>query len=148
LLQLTRLYERLARDAIEELDGARPNEPESIERNARQRELLTMLADGFARIAAALEALASDPNQPVLLGKAAEIVQEVSEQLAKWWNDNAQEAIGWAIKIPVFVASLPLLGWAGADMTYATIAMGAMVGGRDVATALANRRSGKSKRKK
>jgi hypothetical protein len=147
IMVMARAYERMARDGIKRLDNERPNQAEAIERNAREREMLSILAEGFAQIAAALEAFAKDPSQPVFLGRAQAAVNWVSEQLTLWLKANGQEAIGWAIKIPVFAASLPLLGWGGADMTYATIAMGAMLGGADVAVALAGRRK-KSKPKK
>jgi hypothetical protein len=81
----------------------------------------------------------------VLLGMSAEIIREVSDQLTAWWKANAKEAIDWLVRIPVFAASLPLLGWAGADMTVATTAVGAMVGSEKVVAALTRRTS---KRKK
>jgi hypothetical protein len=148
LLSLARVYERMARDGIDKLDSERPNDPERAEANSRQRDLLTILADGFARIAAALEAVTREPRQPLLLGKASEVVREFGEQLTAWWKKNATEAVDWAIRIPAFAGSLPLLAWAGADMTIATAAMGAMVGGEKVVAVLTRGRRGKPKKKK
>jgi hypothetical protein len=143
LCSFARSLERMARSEIERIDGERPNDPEQADSNRRQRELLTILADGFARIAAALEAVAEDPHEPALLGKAREIVTDVGEQITRWWKNNAAEAIDWAVRIPVVVASIPMLGWAGADMTVGTTIIGAIVGGEKVATALARRRKPK-----
>jgi hypothetical protein len=55
----------MARDEIERLEGA--NDPEIIEGNSGQIELLTILADGFAKITVALEAVSENPNEPVLV---------------------------------------------------------------------------------
>jgi hypothetical protein len=140
LLPLTRLYERLARDAIEDLDGAHPNEPEAIERNARQRELLSVLADGFAQIAAALEVFASDPSQPVLLGRAQVTVNSVAEQVTAWLKANAAEVTDWGMRLSIMAGAIATLGWAGANMAMATSMVGAMVGGDKVAKAIARRK--------
>ena len=141
LLPLARSLEQMAREEIEILEAARPNDPERAEANRRQRDLLTILADGFARIAAALEAVAHNPHQPLLLGKASKIVLEVGEQMTAWWSKNAAEAVDWAIRIPVVVASVPMLAWGGADMTIGTTIIGALVGGPKVAAAVARRKS-------
>jgi hypothetical protein len=133
----------MAREEIERLEGARPNDTERAETHRRQCDLLTILADGFARIAAALEAVAKEPHQPLLLGKASQIVQEVGEQLTAWWENNAAEAIDWAVRIPVVVASIPLLAWGGADMTVGTTMVGALVGGQKVVRALTRQRKSK-----
>jgi hypothetical protein len=143
LLSLARSLGRMAREEIERLEGARPNDTERAEINRRQCDLLTILADGFARIAAALEAVAEDPHQALLLGKASEIVQEVGEQLTAWWKSNAAEAIDWAVRIPVVVGSIPMLAWGGADMTVGTTMVGVLVGGQKVVKVLTRRRKSK-----
>jgi hypothetical protein len=133
----------MARDEIERLEGELPNDRERAESNRRQLDLLTVLFDGFARIAAALEAVAEDPHQPVLLGTAGEIFREVGEQITAWWKNNAAEAIDWAVRIPVIVASIPMLAWGGANMTVGTTVIGALVGGQKVVRALTRRRKSK-----
>ena len=45
--------EKMARDEIARLSGERPNDPYTIESNKKQSDLLSILADGFAKIAAA-----------------------------------------------------------------------------------------------
>lgn len=81
LAQLAISLEKLAREEIDRIDSERPNEPTIIEENNRRRELLTILADGFAKIAAALNDVAESSDQPVLLGKAKEIVDTVNDQI-------------------------------------------------------------------
>jgi hypothetical protein len=145
LLPLARLYERVARDEIERLDGERPNEPEAIERNARQRGLLTVLAEGFAQIAAALQAFATDPNQPVLLGKAHEVVNSVGEQVTAWLKANAAELTDLGMRLSIMTGAIATLGGAGANMTIATGVVSARVFGPKVAAAVARRRKPKAK---
>jgi hypothetical protein len=125
LLSLARSLERMARDEIERLEGA--NDPEIIEGNSGQIELLTILADGFAKITVALEAVSENPNEPVLLGKAGEIVAGVSEGLNAWWEKNRAGIIDFGMEIALFATGVSLLGWAGADVKVATAAVVAMV---------------------
>jgi hypothetical protein len=44
--------------------------------------------------------------------------------------------IDWGIRLPVIIASAGLLGWAGANMTVATTAVIALVGGPNLITAI------------
>ena len=76
----------MARENIESLSNERPNDPEAIERNGRERELLTILADGLAEIVAALDAFSKDKTQPILLGRAADVAKSVGDQFKAWWG--------------------------------------------------------------
>jgi hypothetical protein len=67
LLSLARTLEKMARDEITRLSSQRPNNPDTIERNNKQCDLLSILADGFAKLAAALMEYAGD-RQPLLAG--------------------------------------------------------------------------------
>jgi hypothetical protein len=145
LLFLANSLERLARDEIAQLSGERPNDPYTIESNKKQCDLLCILADGFAKITAALIEYAKQP-QPLLAGKAKEIVDEVAAQFKLWWKKNASEATDWLVRIPTLTASIAALGLAGADMTFATVAVGALVGGPKVITAI--KRTKRTKRTK
>lgn len=71
LLLLAISLEKMARDEIDRL--SRANDPDTIESNRKQTDLLTILADGFAKIATILEEYSKAP-QPFFAGKAKEIV--------------------------------------------------------------------------
>jgi len=140
LLSFAILLEKMARDEIIRLWSVRPNDPHTIDSNKKECDLLSILADGFAKISAALVEYSKQP-QPILAGKAKEIVDEVAAQLTAWWKKNAGEAIDWAVRIPTLIAGLAALGWAGADMTFATAAVSALVGGpKAIAAIKASRR--------
>jgi hypothetical protein len=122
LLFLAISLEKIARDEIARLSNERPNDPYTIKSNKKQSDLLSILADGFAKLAAALVEYSKQP-QPFFAGKAKEIVDEVAAQFNAWWKANGAQAIDWGIRLPVIIASTGLLGWAGANMTVATTAV-------------------------
>jgi hypothetical protein len=127
--------ERMARNEIDRLSGERPNDPHTIEDNKKRCDLLSILADGFSRIAAALAEYSERP-QPLLRGKAKQIADEVGAQLKAWWKINAAEATDWCIRLPILSASLGALGLVGADMSFATPVVGVLIGGQKAATVI------------
>jgi hypothetical protein len=131
---------RLARSEIEKIDSERPNHPATIESNKRQRELLLLFADGFDRIAGALAGLERTPNEPLLLGKAKAVVDNVGARVSEWWEKNATEVIDWSVRLPVFAAGVTMLGWAGANMTVATSAVATIVGVKKVVGAIRDKK--------
>ena len=128
----------MARAEIARLDSDSEgrNDPDTIAANGKQRELLQIFAEGFEQLAGALAAFAQNRNEPLLLGKAAAVVNDVGKKVSAWWDENGAEAVGWGIRLPVFAAGVVLLGWAGANMTVATTAVGALVGGKPVIDAM------------
>jgi hypothetical protein len=136
LLLLASSLARVARTELEKLDSERPNDPVTVAENKKQRELLLLFADGFEQIAVALAALERSPSEPLLLGKASDVVNSVGGQINGWWRKHGSEAIDWGMRVPVFAAGVAMLGWAGADMTVATSAVAALVGGTKVINAL------------
>jgi hypothetical protein len=130
----------MAHEEIEKLEAELPNDPERIAENKKQRELMALFADGFERIARQLAALSSNPHEPVLLGKAGKVVAEVGSEITGWWTANAAEAIDWSIRLPIIVAAVGALGWAGANMTVGTTAVAALVGGRKVLEVIKRRK--------
>jgi hypothetical protein len=120
LLSLTTSLEQMARNEIEKIDSERPNDPETLESNRRQRELLQIFADGFSQIVVALSALSGNPNQPLLMDKARDVVNSVGDRISAWWRKNGADAIDWSVRIPVIAAGVAMLGWAGANMTVGT----------------------------
>jgi hypothetical protein len=141
LLPFAISLEKMARDEMARLSSERPNDPYTIENNNKQCDLLSILADGFAKLAAALMDYAERP-QPLLAGKAKKIADDLGAQFGAWWKKNAGEAIDWAVRIPTLMASIAALGWAGADMSIATAAVSGLVGGPKVISAIkaANKR--------
>ena len=135
LLSLAMSLEKMARDEIVRLSNERPNDPYTIQSNKKLSDLLSILADGFTKLAAALVEYAKQP-QPFFAGKAKEVVDEVAAQVNVWWKANGAQVIDWGIRLPVIIASTGLLGWAGANMTVATTAVSALVGGPNVITAI------------
>src|SRR5689334_16061499 len=97
LLLLAISLEILSRGEIAKLSSERPNDPQTMENNKKQCDLLSILADGFARLSAALVEY-SERSQPLLLGEAKQIADEVGAQLKVWWKANAAEATDWCIR--------------------------------------------------
>jgi hypothetical protein len=131
---------KLAASEIEELDHELPNDPEVISRNRKQRELLVILADGFKKIATALDRVGDNSSEPMHLGKAANVVTRVATQVNAWWETNKNDVMDMSVRIPAFAAGVAALGWAGANMTVATSAVAAMVGGRRLIASMAKKR--------
>ena len=128
LLLLAISLEKMARDEIARLSSERPNDPSTIESNKKQSDLLYILAEAFAKFAAALEEYSKRP-QPLLAGKAKEVVNWAGTQLQAWWEANAVEGRDLLVRLPVIDASLALFGLAVVDMHFATPLVGALVGG-------------------
>jgi hypothetical protein len=114
LLLLAISLEKMARDEIAKLSNERPNDPYTIESNKKQSDLLSILADGFAKIAAALEEYSKDPR-PFFAGKAKEIRDWVGAQLKAWWEANEAEARDLCVRLPIFIASIGALNLVGAS---------------------------------
>ncbi len=140
LLTLARALSRMALDEIRKIDDERLNDPASIESNKKYRELLQIFADGFERIAVALAALENKKPETRLPRKANDIVRSVGVQVNDWLHANGTEIVDWSMRIPFFTAGVAALGWAGADMTVATTAIAAIVGGQKVIDILRQRK--------
>ncbi len=132
LKDLSATLAKLARNEIAALDAERPNDPDAAARNRRFRDLIVMFAEGFERIALAITAAMEAPHEPVLLGRVKVIVDEVGQQISQWFRDNAADVADFGIRLPTMVAGVAALGWAGANMTVATTAVAALVGGPKV----------------
>jgi len=136
LLPLAISLEKMARDEIARLSNERPNDPYTIESNRKQVDLLTILADGFEKIAAALVEYAREPR-PFFAGKAQDIVDWVGAQIKAWWDANPVEGRDFCVRLPTFLASIGAVGLLGGHMTDVTTAvLGALIGGPRVITAI------------
>lgn len=122
ILALAILLQQLARDRIEVLRGA--NDPDTIERNRGELDLLATIADGLAHIIEALQEYADDP-QPFFLGRVGEIANNLTEELKKWWEDHKGEAINLSFMGLVTY----MMNLAGADMHIMTGTIVATIGG-------------------
>ncbi len=136
LLALAKSLAQIAKFEIDRIGRERPNDPETIASIEKQRDLLLLFAVGFDKIAAALEALATGRPTKPMLNLATRAVKSVGEQINKWWQENGSEAVDWGARLPVFAAGVAALGWAGANMTVATTAVAAIVGGSKVVAVL------------
>lgn len=123
---------QIARDEIARLDDERPNEPELIDRNKAQRELLSILANGLERISNALLEIVENPHNASALNAAVDTVRGVGKRVETWWKKNADDAVDWGFRLPAIAAGIGLLNVAGAEMTLATTAVIAMVSGPKV----------------
>lgn len=136
LLKLALSLASLAREQIAVLSQQRANDLATIESNKKQLELLELFADGFEQIANALAAVAHRPNDTELLRKTRSVVSSVGDKVNDWWAVNGGEAIDWSMRLSFFTAGVAGLGWAGANMTIATSAVAALVGGSKVVKAI------------
>jgi hypothetical protein len=139
LLTLAQSLSQLAWEEIDKLDAERPNDPDRIGSYEKQRELLQLFANGFSRIAKELAAIKVDEAEPALLNTATKAIESVGNGLNRWWRKNREEAIDWAIRMPVITAGVAALGWAGANMTVGTTIVAALVGGKKVTKAIRKR---------
>jgi hypothetical protein len=146
LLELAQSLSKLALDEIDRIDAERPNDPETVASYEKQRELLKVFADGFARIARALAALDAEILEPVKLRKATKVIEAVGDGISKWWKENGEEAIDWGVRLPVLTAGVAALGWAGAPMYLGTSIVAALVGGGKVMKVMSRRSSKEKKR--
>jgi hypothetical protein len=140
LLVLASSLAQMAHTEIERLDAEQPNDPVTIENNRKQRALLVIFAEGFERIAAALKNFSGNQTEPRLLDKAKEVVTAVSKEIEAWFAKNANEVVDWGVRLPTFAAGVGMLGLVGADMTIATSAVAAIVGGTKVVNAIRGRK--------
>ena len=127
-----RRVSRKSPDEIEKIQNERPNDPETVTRNRKLSEL-SNFAEGFRRIATAINALSAAPQEERLLTRASAAVRGVAHDLELWLGENRAEAVDWVIRIPVFGAGVAMLNLAGANMTVATAALATLVGGAEVA---------------
>lgn len=139
LLTLAQSLSQLAWEEIDKLDAERPNDPDRIASYGKQRELLELFANGFSRIAKELAAIEIDEAEPTLFNNATKAIESVGNGLNRWWKKNSEEAIDWAIRMPVITAGVAALGWAGANMTVGTTIVAALVGGKKVMKAIRKR---------
>jgi len=137
---------KLALDEIKKLEDELPNDPSTIERNRKHRELLQIFADGFARIADALAALGTKQPEPGLVSKAIDVVKSVGTEVNDWFAKNGSEAVDWGVRISFLTAGIAALGWAGADMRIATTVISTIVGGKKVIDILRRPKKGPPKR--
>jgi len=127
---------QIAKKEIERLDLEKPNQPQLLELHYKQRSLMALFADGFQKIADALSALHQKPTEPILLGNASEVLNQLAIGITTWWNKHSSELIDSGVRIPLMGAGIALLNLAGANMLIGTTAIAAIVGGEKVLKAI------------
>lgn len=135
-LLLARSLERQALDEIEKLKGQRPNDARGLERHERELDLLSMFAAGFAEIAAALEAVLTDQDQPVLTGKALAVAKTFADKLSAWWEAHGDGIVLSGVQIGLVGAGVAMLGLLNVTPNLAASIVGALVGGKEVVAAI------------
>ncbi|WP_156332569.1 hypothetical protein [Rhodopseudomonas sp. AAP120] len=135
----------LARTEIAEISSTPANHPETRAHQIKQIELLQIFAEGFEQIAKSLSRQSPNADGSISIKDSQNTVSKVGIELDKWWKENGHDAIDWAIRLPVFVGGVAALGWAGANMTIATTAIGALIGGAKVVDAINRKGTGKRK---
>lgn len=133
ILALAISLEGLARHRIDVLRGA--NDPEAIERNKDELDLLEKLAAKLAEIAAALQDYGNNP-QPLFLGRAATVVNGLADLLRGWLEGHKAEAADWLVRLPTIALATTMCSLAGANMLVATTTIAGLVGGEKALRAL------------
>ncbi|MBY5408397.1 hypothetical protein HFO98_07885 [Rhizobium leguminosarum] len=134
LFLLATSLSQIAAQEISRLDGERPNDPVTIQRNATYRELLVLLMEGFDRIAAALSAMEGAEPESRPVRQTVSLINAFAGDIERWWQVNGTEFVDWTIRLPVFAAGVAALNLAGANMHIGTAAVATLVGGEKVAS--------------
>ena len=72
--------------------------------------------------------------------KAKKAISNLARGLDSWWNKNQDDAVDWIVRIPVLTAGVGALNLVGANMTVATSAVAALVGGSKVIDVIRKRK--------
>jgi hypothetical protein len=134
---LSKSLGQMAREEIDRLDAARANDPTRRAIIAKQRELLVLFAEGFEKIASTLRPADKASRN---FDKAKKAISNLARGLDAWWMKNQGDAVDWIVRIPVLTAGVGALNLVGANMTVATSAVAALVGGPKVIDVIRKRK--------
>ena len=137
---LSKSLGQMAREEIDRLDATRANDPARRTIIAKQRELLVVFAEGFEKIAAALLPTDAETKNSRNFDKAKKAISNLARGLDSWWNKNQDDAVDWIVRIPDLTAGVGALNLVGANMTVATSAVAALVGGSKVIDVIRKRK--------
>lgn len=134
----------LLKNEKNKLEEYLPNSSDEIARKAAQIDLLSrlldgieVLLDGISKLSAGIE-FVSDTD----MENTVDNVENIADDYSNWYKEHKSEAIDLSLRLPVVIASIGLLNQLGAEMTVATTAIFALVGG-DKIREIVSKKSGK-----
>jgi hypothetical protein len=116
---------------VNELKQLRWNDPDRITQRDNLVALLESMATGLANLANNLDQAISKGTkgkpEPVFLGKAAEVTQQLHFRLMQWLEVNRTAVFEVPFRVGIFVTGVALLHSLGADSATAIAALGVLV---------------------
>jgi hypothetical protein len=117
---------------IKEVEKTKPNDRRGLERHREIVDLMQVMATGLAEIADALEQHALQKvgsDEPIFLGKAAEVVEYLQGSLTTYFQKNMQTVINRSVKVGIFGAAIGFVHAIGADSAATSAAIAGIVHG-------------------
>jgi hypothetical protein len=109
----------------------RPNDPDRIAQCDKLILLTENVANGLANLAdnldQAITKASEDKPEPLFLGKAAELVQQLQFGFMEWLKENRAAVFEVPLRVGIFVTGVIFLHSVGADSTAAIAALGVLV---------------------
>ncbi len=116
------------RDQVEQLQGSKANDEEGLAKHNEFVAFLERIAAGLAELADALdEAVRAGPNgppEPIFLGKAARIAEQLNLGLMVWLEANRANVAGCTLRIGLIGAGYLFLNACGLSGNIAAIVSG------------------------
>jgi hypothetical protein len=119
---------REIRDQVEHLQGSKPNDEEGLGKHNEFVAFLERIAAGLAELADALDeavrASPEGPPEPIFLGKAARIGEQLNLGMMEWLEANRANVAGCTLRIGLIGAGYLFLNACGLDGNIAAIVSG------------------------
>jgi hypothetical protein len=116
------------RDQVEQLKNSKPNDEEGLAKHNEFVEFLERIAAGLAELADALDqavnASLDGPPEPIFLGKAARIAEQLNLGMMEWLEANRANVAGCTLRIGLIGAGYLFLNACGLSGNIAAIVSG------------------------
>src|SRR6266566_18053 len=116
------------RDQVEQLHRSKPNDEDGLAKHNEFVAFLERIATGLAELADALDqAVKASPDgrpEPVFLGKAARIAEQLNIGMMEWLEANRANVAGCTLRIGLIGAGYLFLNACGLDGNIAAIVSG------------------------
>jgi hypothetical protein len=113
------------KDQVEQLKNSKPNDEEGLAKHNEFVEFLERIAAGLAELADALDqavkASPDGPPEPMFLGKAAWIAEQLNIGLMEWLEANRANVAGFTVRIGLIGTGYLFLHACGLDGRIAAI---------------------------
>jgi hypothetical protein len=112
----TRAFVKAIDEELERLRASTPNDPEQLERHREFVSFLEMLSRGLTNLATTLDnavKAAGTKNERAFLGKAGDIVEQLSIGVMEWLTKNRAHVAGYTVRIGLVAAGWTFLHWCG-----------------------------------